>query len=282
MKYVNVENFSDLVDSKVILSNHNNCTGTIEKYENEKFYVRYESGNTLKQYSTEDFKEGHIVLDDKEKENAVLLKIRLSELKKDVSPMLTMEVHDEQAQKSNPMIVLEQWKMTIESAMSVSTRRQSISNIFTAILTMLIGGVLFSDGLSSTNKSFQLIVSIVISILGLLICCEWKKQIGYYGELNDVKYSAIRSMEKYLPFAVMTAEDIYFYSNYEESKSFSKRESKIPFYFQIAFAAIAIVASLFLIVSLCKPNNTLSNNAKTNSTVNSSVATTGITSSANE
>ena len=83
MKYVNVENFSDLVDSKVILSNHNNCTGTIEKYENEKFYVRYESGNTLKQYSTEDFKEGHIVLDDKEKENAVLLKIRLSELKID-------------------------------------------------------------------------------------------------------------------------------------------------------------------------------------------------------
>ena len=244
--------------------------------------MRYGSDNNQKQYCIDDFKQGNIVLNDKEKENAVLLKIRLSELKKDVSPMLTMEVDDEQAQKSNPMIVLEQWKMTIESAMSVSTRRQSISNIFTAILTMLIGGVLFSDGLSSTNKSFQLIVSIVISILGLLICCEWKKQIGYYGDLNDVKYTAIRSMEKYLPFAVMTAEDIYFYSNYEESKSFSKRESKIPYYFQIAFATIAIVASLFLIVSLCKPNSTLSNNANTNSTVNSSVATTGITSSAIE
>ena len=97
----------------------------------------------------------------------------------------------------------------------------------------------------------------------------------YYGDLNDVKYSAIRDMEKYLPFALFTAEDVYFYSHYAKKKSFSKKESKIPFYFIGAFILIIIVAGLSLSGIISTNNKNISaNNTSVSSSTQSKISTT--------
>lgn len=237
MKFNSFNGLPSLKDQQVTVDG---SIGTIVDIGERIIYIRDTSDNRIKHYSIELLKNKTIKLNDPDTENAMLLSFRKDELNSSVSPLFNKNVEldiSEEVQK----IVLDEWRLTAESAMQVSTRRQSANNLFITILTILIGGILFSDGFIGANKPFQLKVAFIVSVLGIIICCEWVQQLKDYGRLNDIKYSAIRDMEKYLPVQYFNAETVYFYDNYISQKSFSGSEKRIPIYFCVTFILIAVM-----------------------------------------
>ena len=255
MRYKNINELSSLKGQPVTVKGK---TGAIVKIEKNKIHIQFEHEKGLTVYTITDLKNKTVTLNDSDIELATLLFLRKKELNSSDSPLFNSDLIDSSQEKvsdEQQKIILDQWRMVVESAIQVSTRRQSANNLFITILTILVGGVLFSDGFWSSDKTFQLIVSIIVSILGVFICCEWMSQIKYYGELNDIKYSAVRDMEKHLPVQYFNAEDVYFYDNYISRKSFSKRERNIPICFLGVFVLLTIIAG----VRLCSLQNNSSN-----------------------
>ncbi|WP_405375954.1 hypothetical protein [Pseudobutyrivibrio sp.] len=236
--------------------------GKITNIENDTIKIQFENEKKEEEYTINDLKNESIILIDSDKEYAMLFQARKDVIKNSESSLMNDEIGRD---KMDSKIVLDQWRLTVESAMQVSNRRQTANNLFIMMLTILISGVLLSDGISNANKPLQLGVSIAVSLLGIFLCLEWMSQMEYYGDLNDVKYTAIRDMEKYLPMQVFNAEDIYFYSDYKNKRSFSEKEKQIPMIFIIVFLVIMLTAAYTLSVGV--------NSSNTNST-NSGTATT--------
>ena len=246
MEKITIDNYSSLIEKPVTVTSKIDKCGSLLKYENDKFYIKYESNGELEEFSIEDFKSKRIAFKDPEIEKAVLSKIRKDEFSDLESSLFNTEAYNTCDPESRHSIILEQWRVTVETAVSVSTRRQTINNLFITLLTILISGVLFSEALYDSNKTFQLIVSIIVSILGIAICYEWIAQIKNYRDLNDTKYSIIRKIERLLPITVFSSEYTEYYNKNNEDKSFSKRERNVPFYFIGAFVLIALVALISL------------------------------------
>lgn len=218
--------------------------GKIVNIENDKIHVRFEHDERDTIYTIKHLKNKVLTLNDPDTELAMLFHFRKEELMSSDSSLINVKVKDK-ADKHR-QIILEQWRLMTESAMQVSSRRQSANNLFIAVVTILISGVLFSEGIFGSNRQFQLGASVLVSILGIVICIVWYVQMKHYGELNDIKYSAVREIEKYLPVQYFNAEDIYFYDNYNKRKSFSGSESKIPIIFIAFFIVIPIITAVWL------------------------------------
>ncbi len=92
--------------------------------------------------------------------------------------------------------ILEQWKTCVESANSITEKRNNSNNIFITINTALFAVITFSFDCKS----------ILLSIIGILICILWICLISSYRKLNIVKYEIINEIEKELPLAPFTSE----------------------------------------------------------------------------
>lgn len=86
-------------------------------------------------------------------------------------------------------ILLEEWKICVDMANSVSARRDSVNALFVTINVALITAVSFSFNLKSL---FVITVGIVLNI-------AWMHFINNYKELNTEKFKVINSLEKHLP-----------------------------------------------------------------------------------
>lgn len=120
--------------------------------------------------------------------------------------------------------ILEQWKTSVEFAREISSRRLSMNGLFLTGLSILVGGIMFSDGLSSLTKIQQIVIIISICIMGLVLCRLWVRQLDYYSSLNKEKYDVIREMENYMPIWVFKHEYECFYKH---GNSFSKIDKRI-------------------------------------------------------
>lgn len=95
--------------------------------------------------------------------------------------------------------LLEQYKLFVEMADRVSTRRGQTNRFYVALLsglfallTIIIGTEYFSD--------LHIIVFMAVGILGTLLCVLWFVNIRSYRQLNSGKFNVIHEMEKQLPF----------------------------------------------------------------------------------
>lgn len=100
---------------------------------------------------------------------------------------------------------LEQYKLCIEMADRISSKRIHANNFYTTLLSSILGvlSILIEknpfDG--QPNIMFLLLV-----ILGLLLCLTWWNNIESYKKLNHAKFKVINEMETYLPFKCFTLE----------------------------------------------------------------------------
>lgn len=92
--------------------------------------------------------------------------------------------------------VLEQWKTCIAEANGISEKRNSANNIFITLNTALFAVITFSLDYKS----------ILLSVIGIVICILWICTINSYKKLNSVKYEIINEMESKLPLAPFTSE----------------------------------------------------------------------------
>jgi hypothetical protein len=94
---------------------------------------------------------------------------------------------------------LEQYKLYVEMADRVSSRRVQIASLYTSILSALLALL----SITSNKELFQgsqSVVLLTMSVLGLCLCLAWYININSYKQLNRLKFKVIHKMESHLPF----------------------------------------------------------------------------------
>jgi hypothetical protein len=102
--------------------------------------------------------------------------------------------------------LLEQYKLYVEMADKISSRRSAANTFFLSLNTLLITAVGILSRLGSSFVSFNLLWVVIASIAGILFCWTWHSIIRSYCQLNWGKYKIIHMMEKRLPGAMYEAE----------------------------------------------------------------------------
>ncbi len=100
---------------------------------------------------------------------------------------------------------LEQYKLYVEMADRVSSRRVQIASLYTSILSALLALL----SITSNKELFQGSQSVVLftmSVLGLCLCLTWNININSYKQLNRLKFKVIHKMESHLPFPCYSME----------------------------------------------------------------------------
>jgi hypothetical protein len=142
--------------------------------------------------------------------------------------------------------LLEQYKMCVEMADRISTRRSQANSFYIsllsappALLTLVVDKQPFSE---SRNVLF-----LFIAIFGLTSCFVWYANIQSYKQLNSAKFNVINEMENFLPFPcfvreweVLTAEKL----KRKEYKQLTSVEKFIPLIFAFPYFGLLVYSSL--------------------------------------
>lgn len=94
------------------------------------------------------------------------------------------------------VLLLEQWKTCVEAADNISEKRNNANNIYITLNTAMLSLIT----LSYDKKS------VILSVLGIVICTMWLSTIHSYRRLNSVKYTIINQIEERLPTAPFKQE----------------------------------------------------------------------------
>ncbi len=134
-------------------------------------------------------------------------------------------------------ILLEQYKLYVETSENVCNRRQLANNFFLTLNSALLA---FAGYLVTTNNnSWQTIVPII----GVLISFFWMKTINSYRQLNTAKFKVIHEIEEKLPEPLFTKE--WDYLGRGETKEYVKLtvlESWVPIIFMLLYILTLVLS----------------------------------------
>ena len=134
-------------------------------------------------------------------------------------------------------ILLEQYKLYVEMADRVSTRRHHTNLFYISIISALIAFLSLAGNKLSPISSYQPVIYLSASVLGLLLCGIWYMNIESYRQLNRGKFKIIHEMEEKLPFKCYKEE----WKVLGEGRDYSKYrqltvvEKKVPLILSIPF-----------------------------------------------
>lgn len=141
--------------------------------------------------------------------------------------------------------LLEQYKLYVEMADRISTRRVQANRFYISLLSGLLA--LLSVVISrSIFAEIHNALFLAVSILGLSICFLWYITINSYRQLNSGKFIVIHEIEQQLPFPCYNREWKILGEGKKRRKYFqlTRIEKFVPF--------ILAVPYLFLFIySLC-------------------------------
>ena len=93
--------------------------------------------------------------------------------------------------------LLEQYKLYVEMADRISSRRQSANSFFLSVNTAIIALISYVNLGDKNVSGFYWL----ISIAGMAICFMWYRLVRSYKDLNTAKFKVIHEMEAKLPVA---------------------------------------------------------------------------------
>lgn len=144
---------------------------------------------------------------------------------------------------------LEQYKLYVESAQTVTERRLHSGNFFLAINSSLVavfGVVLSSFGKHRWNAA--------IPLTGVLVSVLWHRIVKSYKDLNSIKFKVIEEMEKHLPAAPFRHEwqECGHGKDTTKYRLLTHSEQWVPIVFLIFYIVLALYA-LFAVPTFMKP-----------------------------
>lgn len=128
--------------------------------------------------------------------------------------------------------ILEQWKTCVEMANSNTEKRNNANNVFITINSALFAVITFSFDYKS----------ILLSLVGIVICILWMKSIDCYKKLGSVKYHIVNEIEKKLPLTPFAYEWEEL-KNHHKYLGLTKIEKFMPWIFIVLFS-IAIICPI--------------------------------------
>jgi len=100
-------------------------------------------------------------------------------------------------------LLLEQYKMYVETAEQVTNRRQILNKYYIAALTSLIGIPYALEIKILEDVSF---LTLFIGGIGLILAFLWEINLFSAKQINGAKFKIIQDMERNLPYACYTNE----------------------------------------------------------------------------
>ncbi len=138
----------------------------------------------------------------------------------------------------NTCTVLVQYKLYVEMADRISSRRLSANSFFLSINTALIA---FTGYLSNIASNSYLPSSLATtSIAGIILCYMWYRLIRSYKDLNTAKFKVIHKIETMLPYNPYDAEWIEVGEGKDKTKylPFTNIEMGVPRVFLVMHAIV--------------------------------------------
>ncbi len=98
-------------------------------------------------------------------------------------------------------IKLGQYKLYVEMADKISTRRNNSNIFFSSLLSGLLAvlSFVFREQSIIDITSYNIML-LLVGIMGFFLCISWFFNIRSYRQLNSIKYEIIIDMEEKLPF----------------------------------------------------------------------------------
>lgn len=140
-------------------------------------------------------------------------------------------------------LLLEQYRLMIETSERLMERRQAVGNLYTTICTALLAFIGASFGFGSLTVSA--IASLLSGIIIIILCFNWKASLNAHELNNTGKFVVINEIEKHLPADMFECE--YRYNTLNGIRSYSAREKMLPTIFTV-FGAVLMFLSIVLML----------------------------------
>ena len=98
--------------------------------------------------------------------------------------------------------LLEQYKLFVEMADRISSRRQTANSFFLTLNTAIIALSSYVNFGNADKTCFFWL----ISLAGMVLCYMWYRLIRSYKDLNTAKFKVIHKLEALLPFSPYDVE----------------------------------------------------------------------------
>lgn len=136
--------------------------------------------------------------------------------------------------------VLEIYKMYVDMADKVSSRRQSANSYFLTLNTAIIAILSYIEQCTSQVISSK--YSWIVSFAGIILSYSWYRLIRSYKDLNSGKFKVVHHIERMLPIAPYDAEwkAIGEGKDKEMYLPFTKVEIRVPWIFLFVHAFVFI------------------------------------------
>ena len=148
----------------------------------------------------------------------------------------------------DPEKLFEQYKLFSDTSESLVTRRQNVNSFYitanTALFTVAV--TVFS---LNANLISQIIITMVLSIPGILLNGSWLKVMESYSLINSSKMKILGMIEKRLSASLFDAEWEIMSNKYNKQRyiSFSDREKTLPKIFNALYITIDVVCVAFIV-----------------------------------
>lgn len=142
--------------------------------------------------------------------------------------------------------LLEQYKLCVEMADRISTRRSQANSFYISLLSATPALLTLVVDKQSFSQS-RIMLFLFIAILGLTSCCVWYANIQSYKQLNSAKFNVINEMENFLPFPCFNREWEILISEKLKRKEYRPLtviEKFIPLIFAVPYFGLLLYSSL--------------------------------------
>lgn len=149
--------------------------------------------------------------------------------------------------EKNQSLLLEQYKIYVESANLTSSLRSQANTYFLTINTILVS---FLVGILEFSSQTNIYYWIVFACLaGVLLCISWFFLIRSYRTLNSGRFAVIHELEKALPARIYDREWEIIVTKTNPKKSKYIRQTYIEQIIPLAFGILYIALSVSYILT---------------------------------
>ena len=142
-------------------------------------------------------------------------------------------------------LLLEQYKIMIDTSEKLMERRQATGNLYTTICSALIALIGASMGFG--NMHVVAAVCFLSGIIIILLCCNWRSSLKAYELNNAGKFEVINQIELLLPAEMFECE--YRYNTFNGIRSYSTRERMLPVVFMVFGGILILLAAVLLFLA---------------------------------
>lgn len=158
------------------------------------------------------------------------------------------KVFNQELESLDKTILLEQYKVFLQTSEDLVSRRQNVNNFYISINSALMAafGIVWALEIAPIYKFFT---GLLLATVGIILSVSWIKLLASYGDLNSSKMKIISYIERQLPASLYDAEWAALSDKLNKRKyvSFTNSEKRVPALFIAVYVCVAICGIAFLI-----------------------------------